>query len=69
MIHNPRAFNAVKRLSMCTGKQRFDSRGEARMAISRMSRRRHRHDGIEAYACEFCAGFHVGRRKDRAYKS
>ena len=48
----------VKRMSGCEGKERFDSFSLAETMAHRQAQRRKQK--FMAYACNFCAGFHVG---------
>lgn len=49
---------AVRRLSGCDGKQRFETYSLAEQMAHRQARRKKRK--FMPYACHFCAGFHVG---------
>jgi len=48
--------DARERMTRCTGKQRFGSRGDALVAVSRNLAAA----GAHPYRCSFCAGWHVG---------
>lgn len=55
-------------MKMCFSKRRYDRRG-VRSVLNCFSRVRGRHgrpEGLRAYACPLCCGWHV--TKSRAYK-
>jgi hypothetical protein len=54
-----RARTAMRRMSSCEGKTRFETFGRAERHASRATRRFAAR--LTPYACSFCGGFHVGR--------
>ena len=55
------ASKRAKRRASCEGKVRHDSPGEARAHAMHL-RKEHHNNGYDFYKCQFCGGWHVGRR-------
>jgi hypothetical protein len=49
----------------CTGKRRHDTRRKAMSALYRLVRRGAFRPLLNVYACEHCAGWHLGHRPGR----
>ena len=49
------------RRRQCTGKQRFESHGDASNAMHNLIRRGRKRGGyLHVYKCQFCNGYHFG---------
>lgn len=53
------------RRKACEGKRRYQSVADAQPHITNLYRRRKAYGTLQAYKCQFCGGYHVGRPPHR----
>lgn len=61
MRPNPETFRNLS----CDGKEKFPNHGSAALAVRHQNRSKRDRVRLEAYKCDFCDGFHVGKPRKR----